>query len=309
MTTEPFKATPKRNKAGLTDAAVTGIDLNGLGSAEVLEIAEIQVDPDYQRDLRHDMVNQIAREYDIVKAGPILVSERDDGSVWCVDGQHRMTGAAQAGETQIFAHVVHGLTQAQEAELRLARNDRRSDSLAEKFRTRLVMGDEKAHAIVEVARQQGTEINLIPNSNHGINAIATVEILYDIDGTGVWLARTIRAIKEAFGEDELNPTTCSTSMLKAVCWFMAQHVDAHEANYDEFVNRVGAVGVDDLRRKAVSHKAANGGALWVNYYRAIVEVWNFRRQEKNLLRWKTVGSLLQLGAATRPRAGDYGPRR
>src|SRR5262245_50031103 len=177
-TTGPLKARPKKgSREGLSNAAVTGLNLNGLGSAEVVAIEWINVDGSYQRDLRHDLVNEIARAWDIVKAGPILLSVREDGTMWCIDGQHRLAGAQQAGETEIFAHVVHGLPQAEEAELRLARNVRRSDTIAEKFRTRLVMGDAKAHQILELVGQQHTELNLVPNSNHGINAIATIEML------------------------------------------------------------------------------------------------------------------------------------
>src|SRR5262245_47300261 len=99
----------KQKRIQVSKDAIKGIELNGLGSAEVLPIAEIIVDPDYQRALRHDLVNKIGREYDIVKAGPILVSRRG-GKYYCVDGQHRLAGALQAGETEIFAHVVHGLT-------------------------------------------------------------------------------------------------------------------------------------------------------------------------------------------------------
>jgi hypothetical protein len=65
-----------RNKKGLSDTAITGIGLDALGSAEVLPITLINIDPDYQRDIRHELVNKIGREYDIVKAGPILVSAR-----------------------------------------------------------------------------------------------------------------------------------------------------------------------------------------------------------------------------------------
>jgi hypothetical protein len=296
--TPQLKVTPSRRKNGLSDAAITGVNLDALGSAEVLAIEILNVDPDYQRDVRHDLVNKIAREYDIVKAGPILVSVREDGTFWVIDGQHRMLGADQAGETEIFAHVVHGLNQAEEADLRLARNDRRSDSIYEKFRTRLVMGDEKAHAMVELCNQQGVEINTAgSNGRHGINSIGTIEMLYDIDGKGVWLARVLRCIREAFDNEPepLNPTNCSTSMLKSIAWFLAQHVDSRQVAYRDFTNLLGRAGVDDLRRKAVSHKAANGGALWVNFYRAIVQAWNVGRSESKKLRWKTVGSLVQLG--------------
>lgn len=295
-----------RRPAGLTEAASKGVNLDGWGSAEVLKIDALEIDPDYQRDLRHDLINKISREYDIVKAGPILVSERADGTLMVVDGQHRMLGAKQAGETEVFANVVHGLTQEQEAALRLARNDRRADTIYEKFRTRIVMGDQKAHRITEIVRQNNTDVNLSPSMTSGVNGIATLEVLYDIDGTGVWLGRTLRVIREAFGDDEMNPDTCSASMLKSVCWFLAQHVDSHEVPEAEFITRLGSLGPEDVRRKAVSHKAANGGAMWVNYYRALVELWNFKRQAKNMLRWKTVGSINQLGEAGGRKRDSWG---
>jgi hypothetical protein len=133
--------------------AVSGDDFGGYGTAEVLPVDQLNIDPDYQRDVRHDLVNKIGREYDLVKAGPILVNERSDKTLWVVDGQHRLLGAIQFGEQEVFANVTHGLTQEQEAALRLARNDRRSDSIYEKFRTRLVMnGSARAAPTTSAAR-------------------------------------------------------------------------------------------------------------------------------------------------------------
>lgn len=284
----------KQKRVQVTKEAVKGIELNGLGSAEVLPISEIVVDPDYQRDLRHDLVNKIAREYDIVKAGPILISKRG-GHLYCVDGQHRLAGAAQAGETEIFAHVVHGLNQEQEAELRLARNDRRSDSTFEKFRTRLVMHDPKAEAIVELARQFGTQINLEANVHKGINAIAACEALYDAgDGGGVWLSRSLKFLSEAFDGD-LNGPHVTMAMMKSAAWFIDRHMGVGEANFKEMAERVGRVGAADIDRKARAHQAGLGGSLWLNYYRALVEVWNFNRRDENKLLWKTTGSIAALG--------------
>jgi hypothetical protein len=282
---------------GITSQAIKGMDLNAAGSAEVLRIADIQIDPDYQRSLRHDLVEKIRKEWDIVKAGPILVSQRDDGTLWCVDGQHRMIGAQLAGETEIFAHVVHGLNKEQEAGLRLARNDRRSDNMFEKFRTRLVMGDPKAHSIVGICHQFNLQINEVANAYSGINAIAALEILYDVDH-GTTLTKVLKALSEAYGPDELFGRTIGSSMMKAVAWFLDRHVAHHEVKYSEFIARLKSTDVDDIDRKARSSKAALGGALWINYYRAIVEIWNFRRSDNHKLTWKTQGGMSTLG--------DYG---
>ena len=290
-----------------TDVATKGIDLNGLGSAEVIPIGSIQVDEEYQRELRHDLVNKIGSEYDIVKAGPILVNERDpennqgDG-LWAVDGQHRMAGALQAGETEIFAHVVHGLTRAEEAELRLARNDRRSDNTFEKFRARLVMGDEKAHAIVECVRQQGAKLNLAVSPTHGINALVAAETLYNAgDGAGVWLGRVLRFLRETFGEEHLGGKVVGANMMKAVAWFIDRHPHVRQS---ELSTRVSNAGMEEIDRQARNHQAINGGALWVNHYRALVAIWNHGRMEQNKIEAKTIGSLAQLG-----RQGVPAPRR
>jgi hypothetical protein len=302
------KSQPKRRKPvvvrdGISVSAVKGLNLNDAGSAEVLPIDLINIDPDYQRNLRHDLVERIRADWDIVKAGPILVSQRKDGTLWCVDGQHRMMGAQLAGEEEIFAHVVHGLNKEEEAALRLARNERRSDNQFEKFRTRLVMNDPKAHRIVEICHQFQTEVNTAANVHHGINAISALEVLYDID-RGSTLIKVLKTITDAYGEDSLFGRTVGVAMLKSIAWFLDRHVDTREVKYQDFVERLSAVDADDIDRKARTHKAALGGALWVNYYRAMVEIWNYRRADANKITWKTQGGMNTLGDVSKP-----GPRR
>jgi hypothetical protein len=305
--TPQLNVKPSKKKAGLSEGAVTGLNLGDLGSAEVLTIATINVDPEYQRDLRHSLVNRIGRQYDIVKAGAILCNERteeDGGGLWCVDGQHRMAGAVQAGEKEIFAHVTHGLSVEQEAELRLARNDRMPDSVYEKFRTRLVMGDPKAERMLEIVEKHGTTINTAPQGSSGINAVAAVEALYDAgDGVGEWLDRVLSVLTEAYGENR-GPEVLSSNLMKATAWFIAQHFAFGEASHADLIERLNMFGPDDIKRKAIAHKAAMGGSDWVNYYRALVELYNFRRTDAKKLKWKTVGSISQLGTYGKANRGE-----
>jgi hypothetical protein len=270
----------------VTDQAVAGIDFNGLGSAEVLRIDAINVDDSYQRSLRHDLVNKIAKDYDIVKAGPILVNERTNDELWCIDGQHRMAGALQAGETEVLAHVVHGLSVSEEAELRLARNDRKSDTTFEKFRSRLVMGDQKAKHMVRIAKDCGTRINTYPDEHHGINAIRAAETLYDAgEGNGAWLVRVLTFLREVWPserpEDLLGQKQVSVNTLKSVAWFLHMHVGTSQKRRKHFRDRIQHFGIDDIDRKARAHKAIHGGSDWINYYRTLVEVYNQRLGESN----------------------------
>lgn len=292
------KRTIKGMKNGVSVVALEGINFDGAGSAEVLPIEKINVDPDYQRSLRHDLIERIRKEWDIVKAGPILVSQRTDGSLWCVDGQHRMLGAQGAGETEIFANVIHGLTPEEEAALRLARNDRKPDTIGEKFKTRLVMGDPVAHRMVEIARQFHTQINTEPNMHSGINAIGAVEMLYKLDD-GSTLISVLNTLKDAFGTEELHGRVVSVAMLKGTAWFLNRHI-GREVPRKDFIQRLREVDMNDIDRKARTTKAALGGSMWINYYRAMVEIWNFRRTEKQRIDWVIQGSLSTLGGDSEP---------
>ena len=130
----------------------------------------------------------------------------------------------------------------------------------------------------------------------------------------MWLGRVLRFIGEAFDSElrPINPNTASTSMLKAVASFIDRHIDAKEADWTEMAERLGAAGSGTFGARRSAIKAANGGAFWVNHYRAMVELWNYRRQS-NKLHWRTTGSLAQLGTASTPaanqRGGSSGQRR
>src|SRR3989304_2375030 len=113
----------------------------GVGNLEVLTIDDLHVDHTYQRDLSADRVQSIAARWDIVAAGPIVVSRRANGDLYIVNGQHRAAAAKMAGETHVIAQVVNDLTAKKEATLRLKGNCRLGDKAMERFRAQLVSGD------------------------------------------------------------------------------------------------------------------------------------------------------------------------
>jgi hypothetical protein len=49
----------------------------------------------------------------------------------------------------------------------------------------------------------------------------------------------------------------------------------------------GIKGIEALDRKARAHKGAMGGALWTNYYRAMIEIYNTNLPQKSRLEWRT----------------------
>lgn len=284
------------------------------GEFSVVRIDDLQVDHSYQRDLDVNLVQKIARHYDIAAAGPIVVSKRQDGTLWVVNGQHRAAGAKTAGEDEVIAQIVDNSAvpfdeaRQLEAELRLKGNDRRSDKVQERFRAQLAAGYRESIAIVEIAEQFGTRINPWPDPKRGINAVSTVEALYRKDHGG-HLVRVFEFIQESFGSAD-GPTV-QVGILNAVSWLLERH--GAEMDRGRMVERIGHEGIDSLMRQARSHKAAMGGALWMNVYRAMVGVYNERLPESKRLSWRTstpqkeARDDMERAASIRAEAGQMDP--
>ena len=79
----------------------------GLPERRRVRLAELRVDTDYQRPEDREKVESMHRR---LKAGGVLegdikVNEREDGSLWITDGQHRVKARMLNGETEAEALV------------------------------------------------------------------------------------------------------------------------------------------------------------------------------------------------------------
>lgn len=261
------------------------MEVMAAGNYEVVKIEDLHIDESYQRDLSRDLVERIKREWDTAAAGAIVVSRRTNGDLYIVNGQHRTAAAQEAGRGEILAQVVEGLDRRGEAELRLMGNTRRTDTAQERFRAQVAAGHKESIAIQQICGEFDTRINPSPDQARGINTVAAVEDLYRIDGQGLALTSVFEVVKDAFGT--IGGPQAKVAVLKAVAWFLSKH--RHEIDRQRYVERLGSEGVDSIDRKARNYKAASGGALWMNYYRAMIEIYNVRLSAGQSLEVRTGG--------------------
>lgn len=258
------------------------MDAGNSGDIVVLPVDLLKVDHLYQRDLDARVVEKIAKEWDIVTAGTLVVSHRANGEYFVVDGQHRLAGAQLAGESEVLCQVIEGLTPQEEAELRIKGNFKKSDRIGEAFRARVFAHDPVALGMQAVVEEFDTKINYVPDPERGINAIAALEMLYRRD-EGKHLHRVLATLKTAFGN--VDAGHASSNLLKGVSWFLDRHTP--EINHTRFLERMRMEGVGAIGRMARNHKAAMGGSLWINTYKALVELYNYGLRENNRLEWRT----------------------
>lgn len=145
----------------------------------MVPIASLNVDPEAQRPVSMSWVKARTHNFDPDQVGYILVNKRPNGKTYIVDGQHRVELMRAIGwsDQNIPAEVFDGLTQAQEAKLFNARNDRKSVTPYHKFRISVTAGDPEACDIDRIVRAHGLIVT--DKSDDGnISAVASLQRVY-----------------------------------------------------------------------------------------------------------------------------------
>lgn len=260
-------------------------EFKGTATRKQVKIKQLKTDPAYQRDVSPRLVETIQNHWDERAAEAIIVSLREDGDMYIVNGQHRVAAATKLGHTWINSIVIEGMSLEAEAALRVKMNMRIPDSPLDRHRAQVLAGDQESIAIDALLTKHDTFINRIPTAAEGINAITTVEKIYRHD-KGYTLDQVLSLVKLTWGEP--HGPYATAPILRSLAWFLDKH--ATDAMPEELAELLRGYGVKALDRRARSLWGVHGGPLWLNYYRAMVEIYNELRPDKQKLEWKTRGS-------------------
>lgn len=138
-------------------------------SLENLRIADLNIDRSYQRSIdagpSQSLIRRIAMFWDWSLFHPLTVARRNDGSLWVVDGQHRLAAARLRNDMWDLPCVVTAYSSvADEAASFVAMNvQRRPLSALDLFKAALSAGDDMATAISMLLTSAG--LSLAPHSN------------------------------------------------------------------------------------------------------------------------------------------------
>ena len=174
---------------------------------EHLAVAKLIADPKVQRAIDVTRVGRIVNDFDSRAVAVPIVSRREDGSLHVIDGWHRVqaTIAAGNGDDTIMCLVHEGLSRADEAAMFRRLNNTRQVTPVDKFRVRVVEGDEAAVTLNNILTKYGWKAEM-SKYNTAFAAVAAFEGIYKgkLAGPGstVDVCDTlIRVITEAWGHD------------------------------------------------------------------------------------------------------------
>lgn len=165
-----------------------------------VKASETIVDLIVQRDLDMRRVRSMAGEIRLEAIGTLCVSKRDNGDLAVIDGGHRRAALIEAGEgdTPVNAEVYSGLTLADEAALFRYRNNTQKVGYHDRFRVRLIEGEETAVEVEALAKKHGWAVIADPSSNDPILlSVKKLEQLFLMDEDVADL--TLEVVTRAWG--------------------------------------------------------------------------------------------------------------
>src|SRR5262245_1395138 len=126
----------------------------------VIELDKLGVDPAYQRDVKKGH-ERIVANFKREALGILVVGEREDASLWIVDGQQRATALRKLRYKVAKCEVFRSSGVEHEAEVfRWINFGRTKLNTYEQFRSLLAQGDKVAWAIKEAVEAEGFRLHL-----------------------------------------------------------------------------------------------------------------------------------------------------
>lgn len=257
-------------------------------SNRYVNIADIKIDPEAQRELLPGWVKARVGGFDPDKLGTITVNRRDGGELHAIDGQHRveLLRAVGWGDQSIFATYFEGLTQAEEAALFLALNDNRPVSTFAKFKPRVTAGEAVASDIQRIVNLAGFAIAKNAATGH-ITAVASLEYVYrggrgsSAKGGPAALAKTLKTIDAAWGREAAN---FNGHVIEGVGLV---HLRYASVNQEALVAKLTALrgGAAGLVAKGGQARDVRGGRMGFCVAGVIVDLYNKGRRAGKLEDW------------------------
>jgi len=128
-------------------------------------------------------IAEIAQAWDPAKVGTISVSRRADGTMFVMDGAHRVGAAKELGIPTLPAIVYNGLTREEEADLFNGLNTFKQPSAVSRFLARVDAGSQNEGVIKRIVEKYGWRI-AAQSTDGVIRAVDALERIFrDAAGT------------------------------------------------------------------------------------------------------------------------------
>lgn len=260
-------------------------------TCQMILVSDLNVDPEAQRALTPGWVKAHVAIFDADQLGYIVVNKRSNGKYYVVDGQHRVDLMRQVGwgDQMVHCELFEGLTQAEEAELFLARNDRKSVTPFDKFRVAVTAGDPVCVDIQKIVTEHGMAISSYGQDGH-ITAVQSLRKVYMGGGIKAQkegpkaLANTLKVIVQAWGK---SPSSISGQIIQGIGLVHLRY----DGKIDQkaMINKLAPIrgGAPGMLGRGKAMQELRGRPLHHCIASIVVDIYNKGRRTEKLEAWES----------------------
>ena len=255
-----------------------GEEVIGPYAVRFIDLGLLRTDASYQRSIRPDKVKAIAGHFDDIAAGVLVVNEREPGTYYVLDGNHRLAAMRQLGRSAALCSIYRSLTQAQEAERFCICNTQRSIPKAQDiFRAQLLAGSPTAMAIEAIVAEHGWVVDLQGHGARttGITAVAALTSIYT-NGGAPRLNNVLRFVKSAWRNDK---DAVRGQMLRGISVFLAAYKDV---DLDVVALKMRLISPAQVLQDAALLAGHYRGSVTTHIARRILDAFNKSKRTQRL---------------------------
>lgn len=250
---------------------------------EWLPVTSIEIDRSYQRYASSHKIKLISASFDKNACGVLIVSKRDNGQYFVVDGQHRLEAMKKNEMLLAPCQVCQGLTIQQEAELFIHCNTvRKTPEALDVFKSRLIAQEPVALAIHAIVEQHGLHVQFNTKNSRGgtrepqgIWAVAALEVIYK-RGKESLLEEVLNLLLHSWPQ---TPMALEAKVLLGVMHFHLKYLGKYTR--EDFIAKMSVTDLKSLYRRAQYH-ADNGGHGSTAFAKALQEAYDKGRKTTRL---------------------------
>lgn len=219
-----------------------------------LAVADLLVDYSYQHRPYASAIDALNKGFQEAYSGFILVNERTDGSRWILDGQTRHAVHQLRDIQWIRAEMLHGLTQAQEAEVYLLKCINAKRMPVDFFLAEFVARRPIAVLIHDVLTKRGIEIESYATTQRRraidttpvVTCVSYLKRMINRDPKGEALGMALDLIHDTW---EYSGNSLTANFLDAMHRILVVHAD--ELDRKPFISKLQGHTPEELREQAL----------------------------------------------------------
>lgn len=241
----------------------------------------------YQRFIYEKFVQFLVLNFNPIVLGQLLVSRREDGTYYVIDGQQRLAALRRIGWTHAPCVVVHGLTVQDEARMFYQLDTQRHKLNAmDLFRAKVTAEDEEALRVLSIINETGWQVDL----NSQTWWTAKPDYIRAVDACALSMRRygehTLRVALSTLREAWPNRVEASSRPM--ILGISRLHFTFNDVvKVDRLVSRLSSVTPNSVLADAKAYRSVERTAMDDGVGRAMYQEWAKHLRRDNYPAWET----------------------